>query len=1019
MPAIIERSHLFSHLQADNLPRLIAISAAPGYGKTVLARQIANWYGYPAIWQAIDIWQRDLPTLHETSLRVWSQHVPNLIDLSHSDKSSAWEKAKLLVSKLGDHLENPCLYIIDDVHHLADSSDAEQWLQMQIDDLPDNIHIMLVGRYLPHLSWTRLVGRGLVTNFDTEQLRFTAAETQSLFQISEQKALELVISLEGWIAGIRLALNPQVSVMPQLGQKDRLPEETLFNQMADMAFLQQAPDRQHFLLTTATLSTISAEICRELFGIENIFAHVEALLKQNLFIFQTSDNYRYHDLFRQYLQKRLEKQDPKRYQDLHLQAAQWYEAQNHIEKAILHFVKAERFTEAIRLAEWVAKEFHVTGRWENLLHFQHLLSEHDIPLLQLYCAIILIDRNQLTEAEALLILAEHSFLQRGEKQSVIRVYLQLAFSYNRQGLYQQAITQAQKVLELVDVPEILRAWARRVIAWSHLELGNPAQSIIELDKVLPIYSNHENSYGRSHILQDMSSVYLRSGDFKKAGTLMQEVLALRRDLGNPHDIALALNNLGYYYHCNSQYQEGLETLKKGLQLIPNMQGRTVGGLYWSSADIYRDLGQYRVAENHYLSALKIAAQGKDTLHSRILLSFARMRIWQGRLDDAQILLAESLRLLETRQGILAQVIQVMQLLIKILRGDTFSDSSTIISRIDKLNTGQATIKLVQLLGFYLYVGWQQNETEIIDHAQHLITELPAHLHQALAAEILNLPRLLEVSQKVGLSKITSLSQTISILQQEHTTPMLVAETQSSKMIELFTLGRDTIRRDGQILAPSAWTITLARELFYYLYFNGSQSKETIALTFWPEHDNKQVRTAFHDTLKRLRGAIPDGIVFDGKLYQVNPNLHISCDVEDFYDLVHRARHLPTRDARTEDLYLRALTLYQGDFLPTIFSNWIQPQRDELENLYIKALLGLAECAQTRQAFDTASAYYQQAIEIDPYNETIYCLQMRCSALAGHLSYVKQIFDKLNQRLADDLAVSPAPETQQLFYNLLA
>jgi DNA-binding SARP family transcriptional activator len=137
-------------------------------------------------------------------------------------------------------------------------------------------------------------------------------------------------------------------------------------------------------------------------------------------------------------------------------------------------------------------------------------------------------------------------------------------------------------------------------------------------------------------------------------------------------------------------------------------------------------------------------------------------------------------------------------------------------------------------------------------------------------------------------------------------------------------------------------------MFLYLLFMGPQEREAFSLAFWPDSHPQQVRRNFHTTLYRARHALGENaIVFSEGLYQVNPDLDLWCDAHQLEDLVCHARPMPPRDARTEDLWRRAVDLYHGDFLPSVDAEWVDTMGDTLRDLYLEALIGLGECALAR------------------------------------------------------------------------
>src|SRR5258708_3421610 len=70
---VIPRPRLLQKLQQAAQHRLTLVSAPPGYGKTVLVTQFANQAPYPVIWHAVESRERDVATLHLSSVNALKQ----------------------------------------------------------------------------------------------------------------------------------------------------------------------------------------------------------------------------------------------------------------------------------------------------------------------------------------------------------------------------------------------------------------------------------------------------------------------------------------------------------------------------------------------------------------------------------------------------------------------------------------------------------------------------------------------------------------------------------------------------------------------------------------------------------------------------------------------------------------------------------------------------------------------------------------------------------------------------------
>jgi DNA-binding SARP family transcriptional activator len=244
-------------------------------------------------------------------------------------------------------------------------------------------------------------------------------------------------------------------------------------------------------------------------------------------------------------------------------------------------------------------------------------------------------------------------------------------------------------------------------------------------------------------------------------------------------------------------------------------------------------------------------------------------------------------------------------------------------------------------------------------------------------------------------------------------------TRLSYTLRLHTLGEEYVERDGRRIPASEWRATRAREMFLFLLFQGRQARERICLAFWPDSPPSRVRQNFHTTLYRIRRAMGDNVVsFDDNVYMINPDLETWCDAIEMERMTAQARLLPARDARTEDLWRRAVELYQGEFLPSLDADWIMSRREALEQTYMEALYGLGECTRVRGDYRGAISVYKRALGIDPYREDIHRAVLICYAQLGEKKQIQVHLRDMQDLFLQELSVRPSPETFALAATLL-
>ena len=109
-------------------------------------------------------------------------------------------------------------------------------------------------------------------------------------------------------------------------------------------FSKQPPMIQQFLEQTSILDVIEEELCDEVIGIVGASSMLEQLKERNLFIQKIGRNhYRYHALFKEFLENAFQKNNPNNYTALHEKCARFYEKRLMWEEALYHYKKIKHF----------------------------------------------------------------------------------------------------------------------------------------------------------------------------------------------------------------------------------------------------------------------------------------------------------------------------------------------------------------------------------------------------------------------------------------------------------------------------------------------------------------------------------------------------------------------------------------------------------------------------------------------------------------------------------------------------
>ena len=198
----------------------------------------------------------------------------------------------------------------------------------------------MLTRSDPPLPLARLRARGQMVEIRAEHLRFSIDETARFlnqvlgFELTREQVEALDARAEGWIVGLHLAaLSMQGRTKDTLADfvvdftgSHRYIVDYLVSEVLD-----GLPEAQReFLLKTAVLERLNADLCIALSGREDCREILQSLEQSNLFLIPMDDErgwYRYHHLFADMLRNHLRIEMADLLPSLHRRAAGWL-AQN-------------------------------------------------------------------------------------------------------------------------------------------------------------------------------------------------------------------------------------------------------------------------------------------------------------------------------------------------------------------------------------------------------------------------------------------------------------------------------------------------------------------------------------------------------------------------------------------------------------------------------------------------------------------------------------------------------------------
>ncbi len=386
----LQRPRLVATLQqAVANARLALVSAPAGYGKTTLvANAVSQLPNTRVVWLTVD-GEDDEPLRFLSAFTAALQPITPpfahaaagiLAGAGQGDQRDPILLGRAVMTALINELfedETPLCLVIDDLHYVTNEH-VHAALNFLIDRLPSTVTVVIATRHDPPLTLAQLRAKREMVELRLEELRFSEDEAIALLQqqvglrLNRDEITALMQRTDGWVAGMILlsaslsridSAKARSAFLTQLQQSNRY----IFDYLAEAVFAREEASTQAFLVATALLDELSVAVCAAVSQRPDAEQILADLYRRNLFLIGAEMpgqlSYRYHDLFRDFLQERARREPAERLREWHVRAAQ---AIAQPARKVHHFLLGNAWDEAADVIEQVAPALIQQG-WANLV----------------------------------------------------------------------------------------------------------------------------------------------------------------------------------------------------------------------------------------------------------------------------------------------------------------------------------------------------------------------------------------------------------------------------------------------------------------------------------------------------------------------------------------------------------------------------------------------------------------------------------------------------------------------------
>ena len=274
-----------------------------------------------AVWYRLDTSDRDLFVFLTYLIAGIKQYYPPFgneiwahLTQAQSRRIEDENMVRYCIQEIESVVTTPLVIVLDDYHFVHQVLEIQNTIQLLIEYLPQNIHLVLISRHPVALSLSRLRAFQTILEIGPLDLMIKKQEMEQLFT----QTFELPLGLDqikilhqkthGWISGLILFYLSLTTkdiryVQSQLalfnGSKGIITEymdENIYNTLGE--------EFKEFLMKTSILSHLNADICNKVLAVKNARKVLEKLSKGHFFTIcldEKKNEYCYHHLFQEFL----------------------------------------------------------------------------------------------------------------------------------------------------------------------------------------------------------------------------------------------------------------------------------------------------------------------------------------------------------------------------------------------------------------------------------------------------------------------------------------------------------------------------------------------------------------------------------------------------------------------------------------------------------------------------------------------------------------------------------------------
>ncbi len=387
---VIERKRLFRILDHRKNCTVTWISGIAGSGKTTLAASYLDTRHIPCLWYRLDERDSDPATFfyyfRNASQKALIKSDGNLPLFTRDYNFGASSFSRQYFEYLCTKIKQPFCFVFDDYQTISPDTPFHEVFQAGISEIMPHIHILILSRQDPPVQFARMLADNSLRIAGKNDLLMTPGESRKILQnqlnmkINREMAEKIFEKTQGWAAGLILMAKGLTCDSVSRGCIDRSNHEKAFDYFAGELFNKADKDTRDFLLKTALLPGMTTAGMADILTDRNDSEKILASLEQNRMFTERHNSvvptYEYHPLFRDFLISTAENTfTPEEMNIIRKRAASILSASDHIEEAAELYIQTNDSSGLIHLIETYGRSLIEQGRGMTIARWYKFIPE--------------------------------------------------------------------------------------------------------------------------------------------------------------------------------------------------------------------------------------------------------------------------------------------------------------------------------------------------------------------------------------------------------------------------------------------------------------------------------------------------------------------------------------------------------------------------------------------------------------------------------------------------------------------